>query len=74
MLQPRETTQHFMIGCPAYTHERWKLKPKKGRSELKYAEVVRKEKGAIALAHYITDTRRFMQEAQDQQCEKPMLT
>jgi hypothetical protein len=67
---PRGTTQHFIMECPAYAHERWKLKLKKGRSELKYAEVVGKQEGVIMLAHYITDTRRFTQEVQYQQTGK----
>jgi ribonuclease HI len=27
---PKETPQHFLLECPAYAHERWKLRPKKG--------------------------------------------
>jgi ribonuclease HI len=63
----RETPQHFIMECPAYAHKRWKLKPKKGRSELKYGEVLGSGDRAIALAHYITDTRRFTQDTQDKQ-------
>ena len=54
-----------MIECPAYAQERRKtLKPKRGRSELKYAEIVGRKDEAVALAHYILDTRRFAQDTQ----------
>ena len=62
---PKETPQHFVLECPAYAQERRKmLKPKRGRSELKYAEIVGRKDEAVALAHYILDTRRFAQDTQ----------
>jgi hypothetical protein len=64
---PRETRQHFLMECPAYAHERWKLKPKKGRSELKYADIVGNGEKVVALAHYIMDTKRFEQDTSAQQ-------
>ena len=64
---PRETPQHFVLECPAYEHERRKtLKPKRGRSELKYAEILGRKNEAVALAHFIMDTRRFDRETQEQ--------
>jgi ribonuclease HI len=63
----RETPQHFIVECPAYTHERWKLRPKKGRSEIKYAEVLGSKDKAIAIVHYIIDTRCFAQDEQPKQ-------
>ena len=63
----RETPQHFVLECPAYEHERNKtLKPKRGRSELKYADILGRKNEAIALAHYIMDTKRFNGDTQAQ--------
>ena len=54
----RETPQHFVLECPAYEHERnMTLKPKRGRSEPKYAEIIGRKNEAVVLAHYIMDTR-----------------
>ena len=62
---PKETPQHFVLECPAYEYERKRtLKPKKGRLELKYAEIVGRKGEAVALAHYILDTKRFAQDTQ----------
>ena len=62
----RETPQHFVMECPAYAHERKKtLKPKRGRSELKYAEILGRKSEAVALEHYILDSRGFTREAQE---------
>ena len=63
----RETLQHFVLECPAYDHKRKRsLKPRRGRSELKYAEILGRKNEAVALAHYIMDTRRFDKNAQEQ--------
>ena len=63
---PRETPQHFVLECPAYENERRKaLKPKRGRSELKFAEILGRKNEAVALAHYIMDTRIFDKETQE---------
>ena len=63
---PRETPQHFVLECPAYENERRKtLKPKRGQSELKFAEILGRKNKAVALAHYIMDTRRFEKETQE---------
>lgn len=59
----KETPQHFILECPAYAHERSKLKPKKGSRELKYANILSKEEGVLALAKYIQETGRFTQES-----------
>ena len=54
-----------MLECPAYAQERRKtLKPKRGRSELKYTEIVGRKDEAVTLAHYILDTKRFAQDTQ----------
>ena len=57
---PNETPQHFME-CPAYRHERWKLRPKKGKPELKYEDLPSNKEKTVELAHYILDTRRIDQ-------------
>ena len=56
-----ETPQHFIMECPAYKHERWKLRPKKGKPELKYEDLMSNKEKTAELAHYILDTRRFAQ-------------
>ena len=56
-----ETPQHYILDCPAYKHERWKLRPKKGKSELRYEDLLSNKEKTVGLAHYILDTRRFAQ-------------
>ena len=58
---PNETPQHFVMECPAYKYERWKLRPKKGKPELKYGDLLSNEEKTVELAHYILDTKRFAQ-------------
>ena len=54
-----------MLECPSYAYERNRtLKPKKRRLELKFAEIVGRKGEAVALAHYILDTKRFAQDMQ----------
>ena len=55
----RETPQHFLLECPAYAYERWKLGPKKGELETKFTEILASKKKTTALAHYIQATGRF---------------
>jgi ribonuclease HI len=62
---PKETPQHFLLECPAYAHERWKLRPKRGVLETKFAELLTSEKKIIALAHYMKATRRFALDEQE---------
>ena len=40
------------------------LKPKNRRSEPKFAEIVGRKSDAVALAHYILDSKRFAQDTQ----------
>lgn len=61
----KETLQHFLLECPAYTHERRKLKQKKGELEAKFAELIISKKRTTALAHYIQATRRFTGDGQE---------
>jgi ribonuclease HI len=62
---PKETPQHFLLECPAYAHERWKLKPKKGAMETRFAELLANEKKIVALAHFMKATRRFALDEQE---------
>ena len=39
----KETPQHFLLECPAYAHERRKLKQRRGELEAKFAELVTRE-------------------------------
>lgn len=55
----KETPQHFLLECPAYTYNRCKLGPKKGEIERKFAEMVSSEKKIVMLAHYLQATGRF---------------
>jgi hypothetical protein len=61
----KETPQHFLLECPAYAHERWKLKPKKGKLEIKFADLLANVDKTIELVQYIQATKRFAQETQD---------
>src|SRR6266568_18134 len=56
---PKETAQHFLLECPAYAHERWILKPRRGKPEKKFAVLLSSEETAEALARYIHTTGRF---------------
>ena len=61
----KETPQHYLMECPAYSHERWKLGPKKGEQELKFAELLSSGKKTVAVAHYMQATGRFAEEKQE---------
>ena len=62
----QETPQHFMLECPAYEQEHSRtLKLKRGRSELKYADILGRKNKAVGLVHFIMDTRRFDKETQE---------
>ena len=61
----KETPQHFLLECPSYAHERWKLGLKKGELELKFAELLTSGKRTIAVAHYMQATRRFTEDKQE---------
>ena len=58
---PNETPQHFIMECSAYKHEGWKPRPKKGKPELKYEDLLSNKEKTAELAHHILDTRRFDQ-------------
>ena len=62
---PKETPQHFTVECPAYAHERRRSLKPKGRPELKYAEIKGRKNEATALAHYIRDMKRFVQDTKN---------
>jgi hypothetical protein len=62
---PKETPQHFLLECPAYAHERWKLRLKKGELETKFAEILTSKKKTITLAHFMKATGRFAEDSQE---------
>ena len=49
----KETPQHLLLECPAYTHERRKIGPKKGELEMKFVEIISSERKVVALVHYM---------------------
>ena len=65
----KEIAQHFLLECPAYAYERWKLRPRKGELETKFAETLTSENKSIMLAHYIHANGRFSEESQDRATE-----
>ena len=48
----KETLQHFLLECPVYAYERWKLRLRKGEIETKFAEILTSGKESLMLAHY----------------------
>ena len=56
---PNETPQHFLLDCPAYTHERWPLTAGKSQKKREYASLVGNSKNAIPIIDFIQATRRF---------------
>ena len=58
----KETTQHFLLDCPNYAHERWPLITGKSSKKRAYAELVGDAKNAIPIVNFIQATRRLGQE------------
>ncbi|KAF8259347.1 hypothetical protein EI94DRAFT_1616291, partial [Lactarius quietus] len=58
----KETTQHFLLDCLAYAHERWPLIAGKSQMNKEYAKLLGDSKNAIPLITFIQATGRFMQE------------
>ncbi|KAF8273377.1 hypothetical protein EI94DRAFT_1563903 [Lactarius quietus] len=54
---PNETPQHFILDCPAYTHERWLIIA--GNSQKEYAYLVDNAKNVLPLINIIQATGRF---------------
>ncbi len=52
--------------CPAYAYERRALRPKKGRTEKKFAELLTNGEKIQTLTKYIQATKRFAQDEQPQ--------
>ena len=57
--QDIESTQHFVLDCPKYAHERWALLAGKNQKNKEYANLLGKEENAIPLTRYIQATGRF---------------
>ena len=61
----KETPQHFLLECPAYSYERQKLGLKKGEQEPKYANLISNSKRTVAVVHYMQATGRFAEDKQE---------
>jgi ribonuclease HI len=57
-----ETTQHFLLDCPAYAHERWPLISGKSQKNKEYGNLVGRPKNAIPIIDFIQATQRLSQE------------
>ena len=66
-LKLKETPQHFLLECPAYAYERWKLRPRKGELETNFVEILTSDNKSIMLAHA---DGRFSEESQDRATEE----
>lgn len=58
----KETTQHFLLDCPIYAHERWPLIAQKSPENREYANLIREGKNAILITDYIQAMGRFRQD------------
>ena len=57
--QELESTQHFMLDCPKYTHKRWALLNGKSQKNKEYVNLIGNKENAISLTAYIQATGRF---------------
>jgi hypothetical protein len=57
-----ETTQHFLLDCPAYAHERWPLISGKSQKNKEYRNLVGRPKNAIPIIDFIQAMQRLSQE------------
>ena len=57
-----ETTQHYLLDCPAYAHERWPLITGKSPKNKEYGKLVGGPKNALPIINYIMATGRLSQE------------
>jgi zinc-binding in reverse transcriptase len=56
--EPKETVEHYLIHCPAYTHEQWVLeKAIKRKPDSK--TLLGDHKSTLTLNNYIKDMHRF---------------
>ena len=56
---PKETTDHFLLHCPKYAHERWPLLKAAGSKLPTVARVLSSPKLLLPLANFIEATDRF---------------
>ena len=56
---PEETTEHFLLQCPIYAHERWLLLNQASGSTPKLKKLLTSQKLLTLLANYIEATGRF---------------
>src|SRR6266404_4473320 len=57
-----ENTQHFLLDCPTYSHERWPLIAGKSHKDREFSKLIGNTKNAIPLFNYIQAIGRFVQE------------
>ena len=56
---PKETPEHFLLQCPSYTHERWRIISQRRERPPRLTELLSSTKLLIPLANYIEATERF---------------
>ena len=66
---PRENVQHFLMDCPTYKHERWKLYRQSKIREPSLKALLNKEELVIPLANYLRATGRFETQGQEKALE-----
>ena len=61
-----ESTQHFLLDCPVYAHERWPLISGKSEKNKEYGQLIGRPKNAQDIVKYILATGRLSQKYTDQ--------
>ena len=56
---PKETTEHFLLQCQSYAHERWMILNKTSRTLAKLLRLLTSPKLLISLANFMEATGRF---------------
>jgi hypothetical protein len=57
-----ETTQHFLLDCPSYAHERWPLIAGKSLKNREYGRTIGRAQNAKLIIKFIMAAGRFSQE------------
>ena len=56
---PKETTKHFLLQCPKYTHERWPILNTRGGRPPMLAKLLSNLKMLLPLVNYMDTTGHF---------------
>ncbi|KZW01715.1 hypothetical protein EXIGLDRAFT_580256, partial [Exidia glandulosa HHB12029] len=56
---PSETVRHFLLHCPTYADERWRMRTRLGRRSEKLQSLLHTSRGLDEVAKYIARTGRF---------------